>query len=333
MTQTLSSKLRTMVTSAVVLLSVQALFAFDVKEVIPANRTEVTSLSTITIKLDAPLGEWQPEPYALPINNAPLSYQAIVHLQDFSDEITITIEPELDLPGTYEIVIPKEYVWDKNFDYMPETHLVYVVNSGVTPPEDLVKYDLECSTITPEPGRVSTPLSKISFRYDNPIFVTEETEMRHVRGRLYNEYDMAVANGVVKKASDNVVEVELSQTIKTKGNYTFIIEKGVIGDTSWYQDNSKGHANDEIRIEYALDASTSVDDVRAGSVEVTTDGNQIVVSGVLDNTPVLLYAASGVLLRNAVADASQVVFEGLTPGLYLVKVGGLVKKVSVKAAL
>ena len=328
MTTTLSSRLRAaMVVCA--LLTVQALLAFDVKEIIPANRSEVKSLTTITLKLDAPLGEWQPAPYALPINNAPLTYQAIVHQEDFSDEVTITIEPALDLPGTYEIIIPKEYVWDRNFDYLPEIQLVYVVNSGVVPPEDLVKYDLEYASVTPEPGRVGTPLSKVSVQYGSEIFVTEETDERHVRGRLYNQYDLVVANGVVKKVADQTVEVVLSQTVKTKGNYTFVIEKGVIGDASWYQDNAKGHANDEIRVEYALDASTSVDEVRSGDVEVVAGANRIAVSGVADRLPVLLYSVSGKLLESRVTDASQVVFDGLVSGIYLLRMGDVVKKVYV----
>ncbi len=329
MRQSLSSVFKQAVTAVIAVFSMPAMYAFGVAEIIPANRSAVESLTSITLKLDAPLGEWQPEPYALPINNAPLTYQAIVHLQDRAREINITIEPELNLPGTYEIIIPKEYIWDENFEYLPEIQLVYVVENEITPPDDLVKYDLAYNSITPVPGRINEPLSKISLIYDDEIFVTEETEEHHVRGRLYNQLDMVVANGVVTKASNNVVEVALSNIIKNKGNYKFVIEKGVIGDSDWNQDNSKGHANDIISVEYAIEENTSVDGIVANGADVYAVADCVVVSGAAYNTSVSLFTISGVLLDSVIANAPQVTFDGLNRGIYLVKVGNTVCKVAV----
>lgn len=304
--------------------------AFEVTEIIPANRTEVETLSTITLKLDKPLGEWQPDPYALKIGNAPLTYDAIIHTEDGEDEIVITIEPELDIPGTYEIVIPRESIWDENYEYLPEVTLIYAVANNTTPPEDLVQYDMTYTSITPEAGRVETPIRNIVLEFDQEIFVKPETEEQYVRGRMYDDNNMVICNGRLEKTADTTVSVKLSDTVSKKGKYTFVIEKGLIGDATWNEDNSKGHANKEIRVEYNHLGVTSADTIDTDSLTVRTYGDAIVINGLTSGMHVEVYSISGSLVYNNVAVSSQTVIDSLSQGVYVLKTGNLVQKVTIK---
>lgn len=312
------------------LTAVSPALAFQVTEIIPANRTEVTTLTSITLKLDKPLGEWHPESLPLKIANAPLTYEAVIYPKDFSQEVTISIEPELDIPGTYEIVIPTGCLWDENFEYLPELSLIYAVENGSTPPEDMVRYDLTYTMITPEAGNVESPISDVTIVFEDEIFVMPETEEHYVRGRVYNESDMLLSNGRIEKTDDKTVSVRLNNTISAKGRYTFIIEKGLIGDAAWNADNSKGHANKEIRVEYKHSGNNTSATACTDMPHVHTQNNSIIIDGIATGTKIELHSVSGNTILQTSSNSSQITIDNLSHGLYVLKVGDTVQKIIIK---
>ena len=221
----------------------------------PASGTKVESLSEIILTMDQPtvdaVTDWGLESVPLP---APFGASSDVtatlwYPQGDLTKLKITIEPTLTQDGTYEVTVPAGYIGNSNEEYNSEFKLVYTIGSG-TSGEDPVQYDLNYSTIDPEPGTYEA-LNTVTLTFDTEVFTDPEARAYlYQNDMVYKGVQLAVRDG-------NKVDL-LFENFDTEGVYELVIERGMIGDAKWSESHHLGHANPEIRLKsYRIEESKS----------------------------------------------------------------------------
>lgn len=209
----------------------------------------------------------------------------------------LTMPEEQTEPGTYMLVIPKGVFTCTSGQGEGEANKEFTALYVIEGEEEETVYDFNYTNVNPAAGKV-TEIKNVTFTFAEDVSIM-----------LYDAYILDADGNQVRKADvqgdfdDWKIAFIEFEPLTEAGTYTLYIPKGTFGDEA-YGMSEGGHASDDIRIEYTIDAA-SVDAIGAESLS----GDVYNVAGVL-------------VLRNADAEAIKT----LDKGIYIV--GG--KKIAVK---
>lgn len=279
--------------------------ATPLTSVTPADKAEVTTLSTITISN----AESLPMGFSYNATSKPeirtMTGDIVRTLDEpaFSEDLTQATWTfnEITEPGTYVLIVPAKYfivgeeMASTSCNLTEFTYYVLGENAGN------VSYTITPKTITPANGSTVSEIATITLEFAEAVFSPYGVP----KAKLYKVTDKEEMLIEEKEAEDNPESDYYNPTIYdynfTKvtdaGNYKVVIAQGTFGSGDWDETGGEaGKANPEIVLNYTI-STVSID--------------AIVAAG----EPVNVYTAQGIqVLRNAEAAA----LNELPAGFYIV---------------
>lgn len=279
-------------------------YDFNYMSVKPAFGTEVDRLSEV--KLTFPSAVSINDAYVGNISCSKSVIESVVTDDNDPNSIIISLGNEIVDEGDVAFSFPQGVFGDEKYgqEFMlghanPAFELKYSVTGKYQ-----MFYDMEYSSITPTPNETYDDLVEFKITFDQPIVINQEVAKTSTLYRSSSQIPDPFKSFAVAEGDNKTLVIKLSSKFTESGSYDFWIAKGSVGDATYGEDFTYGHANEEIYVRYILSGNSGIDEVLMPEAEKKAK----------------YFNLQGIEIEKG----------NLCPGIYIRKVGSKAEKIYVK---